>query len=104
MEVDVELENMQASGPVMTVARPSWAERALCNRCGSELRDKATGPGGETPAVRAPLFDGAGGPAPAHEIRIDRKPGGYAVAGDQTRKSSQEVEAMSASFGKGELQ
>lgn len=87
------------AGPVKSYASSDWAERAWCDSCGTTLWYKLTIPGHESYNVSAGLFDDAGGFALAKEIYIDRKPGGYAFAGDHKRMTKQEVEATFASYG-----
>lgn len=104
VELDVLARDMQFSGPVKSYTSSSWAERAWCDTCGSTLWYKVTLPERERYAVSAGLFEDAGGFALTKEIFIDSKPGGYAFAGDHTRKTKREVEAMFASFGEGDQQ
>jgi hypothetical protein len=87
------------SGPVKTLRSSDWAERAWCDSCGSALWYKLTIPGHESYNVAAGLFENAGGFTLRKEIYIDRKPGGYAFAGDHERRTKQEVEATFASYG-----
>jgi hypothetical protein len=86
-------------GPVKSLKSSDWAERAWCDACGSSLWYKLTIPGHETYNVAAGLFENAGGFPLRKEIYIDRKPGGFAFAGDHERKTKQDVEATFASYG-----
>ena len=87
------------SGPVKSYASSDWAERAWCDTCGTTLWYRLTVPGHEGYNVSAGLFEDAGGFTLGKEIYIDRKPGGYAFAGDHERKTKHEVEATFASYG-----
>lgn len=90
-----------ATGPVKTFASSEWAERAFCGTCGSALWYRVTAPGphqGQT-HMAAGLFEDAIGATLASEIFIDRKPTGYALAGDHPRLTEAEVMAMFAANG-----
>ncbi|MBY8977375.1 GFA family protein [Rhodobacteraceae bacterium NNCM2] len=83
-------------GPVRTRQTSDWAERAWCDSCGSALWYKVTaeGPGFGVQYVAAGLFDGAGDYALEGELFIDRKPAGYAFAGDHKKMTETEVMAL----------
>ena len=89
---------VEAAGPVRTRAFSDWAERAWCDECGSALWYEVTadGPVKGTRYVAAGLFENAGGFTLASEIYIDRKPAGYAFAGEHPVKTQAEVEAAFA--------
>lgn len=93
--------DLEIAGPVKTIVSSDWAERAWCDACGSTLYYKVTLPGHERYTVAAGLFDAGGGLPLTEEIYIDRKPAGYAFAGDHARKTKAEIEAMFAAFGDG---
>ena len=97
---------MQAEGPVKSRAFSDWAERAWCDDCGSTLwyRVTAAGPMQGTTYLAAGLFENAGGLTLASEIYIDRKPEGYAFAGDHPVRTQAEVEATFASPPEGDAQ
>ncbi|MBE3638023.1 GFA family protein [Mangrovicoccus sp. HB182678] len=101
--VEVAPEDLQAAGPVRSRASSDWAERAWCDDCGSPLWYHLTVPGHEFYAVSAGLF-GETGLALTKEIYIDRKPAGYAFAGERIKLTKHEVEATFASFGEGDQQ
>ncbi len=89
---------VEADGPVRSYVSSDWAERAFCDTCGSALWYRVTAPGphqGQT-HVAAGLFDDATGAPLTAEIFIDRKPAGYALAGDHPRMTEAEVMAMFA--------
>ena len=72
-----------------------WAERAWCDRCGSGLwyRVTAEGPAQGQYHMPAGLFDEPDRFELRSEIYIDRKPAGYAFAGERKRLTKAEVEA-----------
>lgn len=76
----------------------AWAERAFCKTCGSSLfyRVTAQGPMKGTCHVGLGSFDDPAGVALTGEIFIDRKPDGYAFAGDTKKMTEAEVMAMFA--------
>ncbi|SFU16811.1 GFA family protein [Sedimentitalea nanhaiensis] len=89
---------MEATGPVRRYASSEWAERAFCETCGSSLWYRVTAPGphqGQT-HIAAGLFEDATGAPLTAEIFIDRKPAGYAFAGEHARMTEAEVMAMFA--------
>ncbi len=86
-----------ALGPVKTFTSSDWAERAFCSDCGSALWYRITLPGemhGQT-QIAAGLFEDTGHPL-SLELYIDKKPAGYAFAGDRRQMTKAEVEAMYA--------
>lgn len=77
-----------------------WAERAWCERCGTTLYyHLLVGPQNYEVALGA--FDAPNGVPMTLEIFIDRKPDGYAFAGDHPRWTKAETEAAFASAGEG---
>ncbi|MCL6286040.1 GFA family protein [Ruegeria sp. 2012CJ41-6] len=95
-----------AEGPVRTYASSNWAERAFCGTCGSALWYRITAPGdmhGQT-QMAAGLFDNAANGALKLELFIDRKPQGYAFAGDRRQMTEAEVLAMFAPSDQGDSQ
>ncbi len=87
---------MTETGPVKRKHTSPWAERAWCDDCGSCLYYRITAPGPMQGQVHlsAGLFPDAGDLRLASEIYIDRKPKGYAFAGDLPAMTKAEVEAM----------
>ena len=67
----------------------SWAERAFCVRCGTNLfyRMKPSG----TPILWLGTFDDQSGFELVGEIYIDAKPEGYSLAGDHSRFTEAEL-------------
>ena len=76
-------------GPVKTVSLSEWAERGWCDACGSTLfyRLKHDGSYG----IAAGLFDDAAGQTLNIEYYVDRKPAGFAYAGDHKRMTEAET-------------
>lgn len=82
-----------ALGPVKTFVSSDWAERAFCSECGSMLWYRMTVPGelhGQT-NMAAGFFDNAGGTTLDLEFFIDKKPEGYAFAGNQRQMTEADV-------------
>lgn len=79
-------------------ASSGWAERGFCKSCGSSLFYRMTMPGpmqGEC-HVGLGCFDDPSGIALTGEIFIDKKPEGYAFAGETHKMTEAEVMAMFA--------
>ncbi|MFD2738330.1 GFA family protein [Sulfitobacter aestuarii] len=96
----VKPDDIRIEGPVRSRASSDWAARDWCDTCGSTLWYRLTVPGHEFYHVSAGLFDNAADLPLTKEIFIDRKPSGYAFAGDHELKTQAEMEAIFASFGK----
>ena len=96
MAVMVKPGDMQIEGPVRTRATSDWAERAWCDSCGSSLfyRVTAEGPYKGVAHVATGLFEDAGGLPLTNELYVDRRPSGYAFAGELGGMTKAEVEAM----------
>ena len=96
MAVMVKPGDMQHEGPVRTRATSPWAERAWCDDCGSSLFYRVTedGPYKDVAHVATGLFEDAGGLPLTNELYVDRRPSGYAFAGELTGMTKAEVEAM----------
>ncbi len=95
-----------ALGPVRTYTSSDWAERAFCEECGSNLWYRITLPGemhGQT-QIAAGLFENAGGNPLKLELYIDKKPEGYAFAGERRQMTEAEVMAMYAPSEEGDNQ
>lgn len=74
----------------------AWAERAFCKSCGSSLFYRVTALGpmqGELHVGLGTLDDPNGVPLTG-ETLIDRKPDGYAFAGDAAKMTEAEVFAL----------
>ncbi len=89
--------SVTAEGPVRTFTSSDWAERAFCEVCGSNLWYRITAPGplhGQY-QMAAGLFDIGDMPIKL-EVFIDRKPAGYAFAGERRQMTEAEVFALYA--------
>ncbi|GAA6160429.1 GFA family protein [Ruegeria sp. HU-ET01832] len=98
-------EGYAALGSVKTFASSDWAERAFCAECGSVLWYRITTEGemhGQT-LMAAGLFPDTGHGL-THELFIDKKPQGYAFAGERQQMTKAEVEAMFAPLEEGDSQ
>lgn len=75
-----------------------WAERAFCKTCGSSLfyRVSAEGPMKGDMHVGLGVLDDVSGIEMTGEIFIDRKPEGYAFAGETHKMTEAEVMALFA--------
>ncbi|MFV0492057.1 MAG: GFA family protein [Pseudorhodobacter sp.] len=102
MSIESEQGSLTHEGPVKIYRSSDWAERAFCAECGTSLWYHLTIPDHETHFVAAGLFPDAGGLKLDHEIYIDRKPEGYAFAGNHQKMTQAEVEAFFASLGGGD--
>ena len=83
---------------VTTFASSAWATRSFCNRCGSSLWYRLTKPDPATADyyISAGLLDDLSGLRLTQEIYIDRKPEGWAFAGDAEKLTGAEFEALVA--------
>jgi hypothetical protein len=99
-------EGYAALGPVKTFTSSDWAERAFCADCGSALWYRLTLPGdmhGQTQMAAGLFENGAGSPLKL-ELYVDKKPDGYAFAGERKQMTKAEVEAMYAPSEEGDSQ
>jgi hypothetical protein len=92
MPGDIRFEGAES---IRTYRSSEWAERAWCDRCGTTLYYNLTaeGFGPKTYEMALGLFDEPDGFPLASEIYIDRKPDGFAFAGEHRRQTKAEVEA-----------
>jgi hypothetical protein len=104
LEIDAAPGTLKADGPVKSFASSDWAERAHCGTCGSPLWYHLTTPGTDFHAVSAGLFDNAAGFPLTKEIYVDRKPEGFAFAGDHVRMTEAEFVAQLGASAEGEGQ
>ena len=83
---------------------PDRAERAFCGTCGAHLCRKRTADGSHKGmmSLSAGALDNPDGMILAHEVYIDMKPAGHALAGDRTRMTEAEVPAMAGAEPEGE--
>ncbi|MEM8790704.1 MAG: GFA family protein [Pseudomonadota bacterium] len=104
MAVKAEDGDVSAEGPVKTLASSPWAERSWCDACGSGLWYRVTAPGpyhGEY-HVAAGLLPDTAGFTLGSEIYHDRKPEGWAYAGDAKKMTKAEIEAFFGMSGEAE--
>ncbi len=96
MAIEAKPDDLVIEGPVKTRQTSSWAERAWCDECGSPLfyRVTAEGPYQGVPHVAAGLFENAGNMTLVGELYVDKRPSGYAFAGDLHGMTKAEVEAF----------
>lgn len=106
MTISAAPGSVQVSGPVKTFTSSDWAERAFCDTCGSALwyRVTAEGPMHGQYQLAAGLFDNAGGHPLSLELYIDKKPDGYAFAGERRQMTEAEVLAIFAPSEEGEAE
>lgn len=105
MTVEVE-PGYSVEGPVKTYTSSDWAERAFCETCGSAIWYRITAPGpmhGQT-QMAAGLFDNAADAEVKLELFIDKKPDGYALAGDRRQMTEKEVFDLYAPSEEGDSQ
>ena len=85
LDLDVPVENVEWSGEehIRTFQSSDWAERAWCDRCGSNLWFRMTQDNEWSGSYGIPLglFDDASGFEMSTEIFIDQKPDSFAYAG-----------------------
>ncbi len=99
LEIDAVPGSLSYDGPVKTYASSDWAERAFCEVCGTTIWYHLTLPSHDDHySLAAGLVDNAGGLTMTKEIYIDRKPEGWAFAGDHPRETKADVEAKFATF------
>ena len=96
MSLTVPASSLRIEGEAHVVAYVSsdWAARSFCGRCGTGLWQRLTV--GDSPAdyfLSAGTLDDPSGLALTQEIYVDRKPDGYAFAGDHPRLTGAEFEA-----------
>ncbi|NNE88734.1 MAG: GFA family protein [Silicimonas sp.] len=93
MAIEAESGSIDAKGPIKTRATSEWAERAWCDECGSSLYYHVTaeGPYHDTYYVSSGLFPNAGGLTLKGELYTDKRPSGYAFAGELRGMTEAEV-------------
>jgi len=82
-------EGVAFTGELRRYVSSDWAERGFCGRCGTTLFYFLKPTGAYTMGVGA--FDDQTRSRLVREIFIDRKPGGYAFAGDHERWTEAET-------------
>ena len=98
VEFTAKRGSVTVEGPARARQTSEWAERAFCSECGSPLwyRVTAEGPEGGQYQLSAGLFENAGGLDLRLEVFIDKKPDGYAFAGERKTMTEAEIYAMFA--------
>ncbi len=99
VEADPAKIDWQGEENIQIYASSEWAERSFCRICGSGLfwRTRAKDRGAEPLfGLCAGALDDLGDLQLKTEIFIDKKPAGYAFAGDTDKKTQAEVEAAYA--------
>lgn len=88
---------------ITTFASSAWATRSFCSRCGSSLWYRLTKPDPVTAEyyVSAGVLDDVSDLLLTQEIYVDRKPAGWAFAGEHERLTGDEFEAKYAAGGQG---
>lgn len=92
MSLRTDPDSVSVTGPVKVFRSSDWAERAFCEICGSALWYSTLHDGQKN--LAAGLFDNAGGADLKLEFFIDKKPDGFAFAGE--RKQMTEAEVIAA--------
>ena len=94
----LEVENEEA---LTRYASSPWAERGFCSKCGSSLFYRVTAPGPHHDEYHISLgcIDQPDGIPVTEEIFSDKRPDGYAFAGDLPGKTEAEMMAL---FGAGD--
>ncbi|MGL5011970.1 MAG: GFA family protein [Paracoccaceae bacterium] len=97
MSLAVRFGAMKISGAkhVVAYASSGHASRSFCGRCGTPLWYRSNTPEAGY-SISAGLLDDMSGLVLAGEIYVDRKPAGYAYAGDHPRLTGAEYEARSS--------
>ncbi|MDJ1008552.1 MAG: GFA family protein [Paracoccaceae bacterium] len=90
---EAEMGSVKVEGPARTITTSDWAERAFCTECGSPLWYRITMEGSvqRQTHLAAGLFENAAGLDLGLEVYIDKKPEGYAFAGERKRMTEAEV-------------
>ncbi len=98
IEVPADALKIEGADNISTYGSSEWAERAFCKTCGSSLYYRVTAPGPYQGTYHLGLggLDNPDGVELTEEIFIDRKPDGYAFAGERKTMTEAEVMAMFA--------
>jgi len=95
---------VEGAEAIAVYASSDWAERAFCARCGTGLWYRLTGDPDADHIISAGTLDDLTGLVLDREIYIDRKPPGYALAGDHPRLTGAEFEATLPPLPEGTMQ
>ena len=94
MSLATDPGSIRIAGPAKSYRSSEWAERGFCETCGSTLWYGTVDDGQRH--ISAGLFDNAAGAKLKLEFFADRKPEGYALAGDHRRLTRAETIALFA--------
>ena len=92
MTVPCGADTITVDGPVKVFRSSDWAERAFCDTCGSALWYMTVED--QHRNLAAGLCENAAGNRLSLEFYSDRKPDGYALAGDHKRLSEAQTIAL----------
>lgn len=107
MGVHIEKSDLEISGEdaITTFKSSDWAERAFCNKCGSNLWYRQTeGPYASGVSIGIGLLDQTDDLKLAREYFVDNQTGAYAFPEDRIQMTEAEVIAMFAPSEQGEPQ
>jgi hypothetical protein len=90
LSVNIPADAMAVQGAPAVYPSSDWAERAFCARCGSGLWWRMQGDPTADYIIALGALDDPSGLTLDREIYIDRKPAGYAFAGDHPRLTEAE--------------
>lgn len=96
MALQAKPGSVDVTGPVKTRKTSDWAERGWCDDCGSGLfyHITAEGPYHDAYSVPSGLFANAGGATLTGEFFTDKRPAGYAFAGELNGMTEAETVAL----------
>lgn len=89
LSVHAAADDVRIAGPVRERETSDWAARGWCDDCGSTLYYRLRDGGGY--GLSAGLFEDAAGRSLSLEYYVDRKPRGFAFAGDHSRLTTSET-------------
>lgn len=98
VQVAPDQMDIKGADKLTTFASSPWAERAFCTTCGSSLYYRVTAPGPHSGTYHVGMgtMDNTDGITLTGEIFSDKKPDGYAFAGDTHKMTEAETMAMFA--------
>ena len=94
MSLATDAGSLTFNGPTKTYQSSDWAERGFCENCGSTLWYRALADADKN--VAAGLFENAGNAPLKLEFFIDKRPSGYALAGEHRKMNTEEMIALFA--------
>ncbi|MEM8690287.1 MAG: GFA family protein [Pseudomonadota bacterium] len=98
IQVPLDQMKIEDESALTIYASSPWAERAFCATCGSNMYYRVTAPGAHQGTYHVGLgsFDEPDGIVLKEEIFIDKKPDGYAFAGETGKMTEAEMMALFA--------